>query len=320
MARRLHQRALPAQLDELVRILAFINAPRIVLQLTILLWATCHGPKDFVELFAGKGAITKAFVNAGYRAAAFDLEYHDDHNAVSTIGFMVMFSLVLDMVAGGALHAAPVCSSWLWMSRYVTRRCPSSPLGNPDIDIVRIGNIMVARLVLCLYVCVARGILFIFEQPQGSTAQAHPKMQEFFKHNIVYRTTAAHIDFDGDSVKPFWLYCMDQRIQHINKYKTSDERRDARALGRSYTNTNGKRCYDGDHAGLKKSQAYTPEFGRAVLSLVESIQHETRRNAQELRLRALAAVPSVPDTVWGDIDTSWNKDADLEEVLKLFDV
>ena len=81
---------------------------------------------------------------------------------------------------------------------------------------------MVARLVLVLYLCVARGVLFILEQPQGSTAAWHPRLQDFFRNHTVYRATCVHEQFGGDTSKPFWLYCMDPRIQTISNFKTSE--------------------------------------------------------------------------------------------------
>ena len=73
-----------------------------------------------------------------------------------------------DYIRGGFAHFAPVCSTWVWVSRHSTSRSYIHPLGRPGQQIVGEANIMVARVVLLTALLMGRGVWVTIEQPVSS--------------------------------------------------------------------------------------------------------------------------------------------------------
>lgn len=98
---------------------------------------------DSVELFSGDQAITNAFLQKGLMAAPFDRKHGEHQNIVSEEGFRQATGLVMRLRPGGALWGAPVCSSWVWISRSSTGRSKKRPEGNKAFAPVKEANKMV---------------------------------------------------------------------------------------------------------------------------------------------------------------------------------
>ena len=52
---------------------------------------------------------------------------------------------------------------------------------------VREGNLLASRLILMLWICASRGLIWLVEQPEGSVFNLHPRWQEFVAHCPVPR-------------------------------------------------------------------------------------------------------------------------------------
>ena len=117
-----------------------------------------------VELFAGEQAISKA-VRKMYPAASFDKRYGLNQDLATAAGFALALNLVLKILNHGMLWAAPVCSSWVWISRSRTGRSALNASGDLKHLSVRIANRMVDFTVLLIVVAYARGVEVYLEQP-----------------------------------------------------------------------------------------------------------------------------------------------------------
>ena len=62
-------------------------------------------------------------------------------------------------------------------SRGSTKRSPTRPLGRPDSEAVRNGNVMTARVCILLLLAATRGVWSILEQPSTSLMHLHPTFQ-----------------------------------------------------------------------------------------------------------------------------------------------
>lgn len=89
-------------------------------------------------------------------------------------------NLVRHLRRNGLLFAAPVCSSWVWMSRGSTFRSKERPLGDERVECVQQGNLQVSRLVLVLLYASFSGCTWIVEQPVSSLMWSHPRMEWLF--------------------------------------------------------------------------------------------------------------------------------------------
>ena len=67
-------------------------------------------------------------------------------------------------------------------SRATSGRGLLFPLGDTSRTFVREGNLLASRLVLMLWVCAAKGLIWVVEQPEGSCFPLHPRWQEFLKY------------------------------------------------------------------------------------------------------------------------------------------
>ena len=101
-----------------------------ILQLDVLrgLGLAAHGGQqperdlDFIEVFAGEAAVTKALRAMGYAGACMDLRRDARHNVLQPVGFITLLGLVMRLRPRGLLWLAPVCSTWVFMSRGSTGR------------------------------------------------------------------------------------------------------------------------------------------------------------------------------------------------------
>ena len=109
------------------------------------------------------------------------------------------------MVPGGGKLTAPVCSSWVFMSRGSTARSAGFPLGK-ECKLCEEANTMVSRVCILLLLCAARQIWFVLEQPCNSLLEHHPRFQDLMMLLKIYRKHVAMKDYGGGSMKSTWLY------------------------------------------------------------------------------------------------------------------
>ena len=69
------------------------------------------------------------------------------------------------MADGGLAWFAPLCSTWIWLSRGSTRRSYLNPRGARRYRKVREANKMARRVIYVLEYLVAKGVYFAIEQP-----------------------------------------------------------------------------------------------------------------------------------------------------------
>ncbi len=140
-------------------------------QLLAQLFPPCGEPPardlDFVEVFAGEAAISRALECCDLKGHSLDVRYRGDHDVLTPRGFLHLAASVARLRPGGLLWAAPPCSSWIFMSLPNTGRA-LSPSGDPANFRVVSQNALVERLLLLSAFVRARGCVFIWEQPSSS--------------------------------------------------------------------------------------------------------------------------------------------------------
>ena len=91
-----------------------------------------------------------------------EIMYSSNHNVMRTVGFLTIMCAATRSEAGslswhatkvwntrpnGVLVFAPPCSSWIFLSTSVTKRSWSSPGGDEGVDVVKLSNIFVRRMI-----------------------------------------------------------------------------------------------------------------------------------------------------------------------------
>ena len=295
------------------------GVPRCMLQVISLLLSKLpplHPGLQHVEFFSGDGEVTRAQRRAGRFAAAFDLRdsQHQLQDFISDAGFANAVCLVLALVGGGQCTAAPVCSSFVWLCRSSTMRSLSRPLGNDDCRAVAVGNEIVSKLVLLITMLLAKNVFFILEQPTDSIMQSHPRIQWLCSMGLLYRTSVRMADFGHTSVKASWLYSGHPFVGDIKLFTTHEGRWRPLESLTSVTVDDNVRMITGRPSSLKCSQAYTPEFGRAVLKVHQLHMQPLRDRYLAMALEASTANVSLTDLPDEDNDT-W-PDARIDDLKR----
>ncbi|CAJ1372230.1 unnamed protein product [Effrenium voratum] len=221
-------------------------------------------PIDHLETFAGQCAVTKAEWQAGRKAVPFEILVGGDcMDFCSPAGFAnAVYQTLRTSPGGGALHA-PVCSTWVFMSRGSTLRSPTRPLGRGDSQKVADGNLHVARCAVLCILAAAKGIFWLLEQPSTSIMETHPSFQKMLKILHVRKLIFDMKDFGANTQKRTILYSSHEEVDDLLLHKHPRKRCHSKEMVIRYTDSSGKsRCKGG--RDLKMSQTYPREFGHAL--------------------------------------------------------
>ena len=132
---------------------------------------------DAVEYFAGVENVVRAFTEIGLAAYGFELKKDTiAMDLLSAPGFLFAISLGLRTLRGGFSLFAPVCSTWVWVSRHSTGRSYMNPMGNVHQACTADANKMISRVVLMASLLISRGCWVVIEQPVSSLMQYRVKL------------------------------------------------------------------------------------------------------------------------------------------------
>ncbi|CAJ1355964.1 unnamed protein product, partial [Effrenium voratum] len=177
-------------------------------------------PIDHLETFAGQCAVTKAEWQAGRKAVPFEILVGGDcMDFCSPAGFAnAVYQTLRTSPGGGALHA-PVCSTWVFMSRGSTLRSPTRPLGRGDSQKVADGNLHVARCAVLCILAAAKRIFWLLEQPSTSIMETHPSFQKMLKILHVRKLIFDMKDFGANTQKRTILYSSHEEVDDLLLHK-----------------------------------------------------------------------------------------------------
>ena len=90
------------------------------------------------------------------------------------------------------------------------------PEGNRGYNFVRFGNRLASRVVLLMYYSLSLLCRFLLEQPQGSRAPAHPRLDCFFKEQNIFTLGiwggAYATNRSTTTPKRHWLWSNDEQL------------------------------------------------------------------------------------------------------------
>ena len=277
---------------------------------------------EYAEFFAGEAAISKAMQCNNMRVASYDRAYDSTNmDFLSTAGFILALQTVLRLAPGAGHWSAPVCSSFTRINIGTSQRSPTRPLGCTSYRSVQDGNLLVSRLALVLRLLDALGIWWCFEQPAGSLMQYHPRVQALFRDVQVWRVTIDMWSFGGDTMKRLWIYSNRRWIRELRQYKLDrGSERPSKSLV-TIRNLHGRKTYTGNK-DLRKSQAYTEYFGKAVACLYKAHAGELKHESQGLKTKILQLAASndlnaLMELLGTDIEPTYKgwADAQITQVL-----
>ncbi|CAE7373324.1 unnamed protein product [Symbiodinium natans] len=206
-------------------------------------------------------SVSLAEMQEGRRCVAFDIAYDKTWmNMLSDEGYVHALYQVMNLAPGTFLTLAPVCSSWVFMSRGTTKRTKGRPLGDQEAPSVDAGNRMASRVAILLFIACAKRVHIVMEQPRGSLLQEHPGMQALFSRTTWYKHHILMRNFGGPTDKGTWLYSSHKLIQDLYRFRPllKKEHIEPPQLVERYVDPSGRTCTKGG-PDLKASQAYPLE-------------------------------------------------------------
>ena len=178
---------------------------------------------DSVELYSGKKAITRAMWGFGAESDCFDKEYHDSMDLCTKLGFKLALTKVLRVKKCGMVWAAPVCSSWIFLSRSQTKRTKAKAAGDTSKTFVKDANIMTDHTMVILAVAFARGCDIYVEQPTSSLMPEYPIAKELFQWANVVKVSTCLKAFCSESCKPLIVYTSSKRAVSLARKREFSE-------------------------------------------------------------------------------------------------
>jgi len=143
------------------------------------------------------------------------------------------------------------------------------PLGNMGYDFVETGNRLAARCALMLYYSLSYGCRWLLEQPHGSTACHHPRLDEIFSNLPIFQTRiwggAYAADTSAATPKRHVLYSNDanllSRLSTAAGHLTGEELSalSGEKLVRKRKRDDGTETWTGNKDTMTKSQ-YGPQL------------------------------------------------------------
>ena len=194
------------------------------------------------------------------QCCAFDIHYSEAHDKMSPEGWRLWVSSLLHVAIGGCVWFATRCSSFSWMSRYVTKRSRERPWGKGSVQAVRDGNAQVMRLALQMILAHFLEIHFIVEQPMGSILNYMPPVEAALDCTDADVVVTWLGSFGAKTPKPLKLMGSAPFLSELRRTRPNLKS----LTGRTYFthfDKKGRRRVTGLTATMESSSAYPRAFG-----------------------------------------------------------
>lgn len=253
-------------------LLIHMRAPAIIFELLLTLTACSvlpisqHDLVDGVEYFSGVAQVQKQIQKVAMSCLAYDKDYDaEGMDLLTDLGFVTAFVWACRLKRYGLTAWGTLCSSWIWVSRSVTKRSPEQVLGDISVPFVAQGNVMVSRMCLIWHIVKMKECLYILEQPQSSLMFRHPRVLGW---NVKITNTWMGC-FNAPTAKPTKLASnVWEVVARLHRVMTGTLRASLSSEGvtTSESDLYGRSRRISGGPKLKGTQAYTPEFATAVVS------------------------------------------------------
>ena len=195
-----------------------------------------------------------------------DREHGDEEDLCSGRGFSKAMTLLCRVRPHGSLWGAPVCSTWGWIGRAGTGRNAQKPEGDLFIPRIANANRMVVITTMLFLAAFVRAVHIFLEQPLATVMMEFSPMKEFLEWACPWTSSTNMQSFNGSSLKPLKLWSTSKKVQDMDRRKPKDKKNTlAVKTGKGVT---------GKGAELKRSQAYTAAFGKAVVDIMTELLAE----------------------------------------------
>ena len=226
---------------------------------------------DMIEYFAGCATLSRGFEFRSFKAWAYELKLdHILNDFLGLEGYLLAICLAFRLNTISLASFAPVCSSWVWISRSKTGRTVAYPLGFQDRYLVNAANIQVARCVMLIELLMVRAIHWVLEQPMSSWLFRHPLFQRMLRRHEgkVFQFSFNMGILGAPTGKPTTLFTNFKFVEKVLEYAYARKAPDAMqaTFVRLWDEDRAKYAVTGNPQALKRTQAYPCGYGRAMVS------------------------------------------------------
>lgn len=159
-------------------------------------WSNVPRNLDVADLFSGVASVSLAAREHARQASTFDIKDSKDQDICSETGFRMAMTLVLGVRENGLVAIAPVCSSFVCLNCWNTKRNKNNYAGDESYTPVKVGNFIARASAFLLCLAVARGVHVILENPASSmlfsflqpSLSCIPGLQFIITHRCVWST------------------------------------------------------------------------------------------------------------------------------------
>lgn len=218
---------------------------------------------QYVEVFCGKGNLSRACIAAGLLGVSLDICVNSQHDVLTSDGLRLLLLAITAAVPRALLWVATPCSSFVILSSSVCQRnLTNLYMGNTERFCVQQGNVLADISGLALLLGVLLGLEDGMEQPSSSCLPETPVVNAVLRFGGYFKTDTYHYCFGGPTLKPLQLWSHCDFVSALARSRPSVPSMEASALAKK----NDDGSFTGRHELLVESQEYTMQFGRCVVT------------------------------------------------------
>ena len=192
------------------------------------------------------------------KTTCFDKRYSHTHNCNTASGFRRWIVTLLCTMPKSSQWFGLDCTSWLWLTRHVTKRKRTSIWGDVSVRCVQEANEQIVKVVLLGMLGILIDVGSVFEQPLSSIAPAVPCFSRLLQLLGASKTITWLGCFGASSAKPLQLWHNQDWVRGLRR--TIPRGLQLKPL--CYKDKHGGWC--GHKKRMHASAAYPEEFGKCA--------------------------------------------------------
>jgi hypothetical protein len=217
---------------------------------------------DFVEYSAGSGMVTLQNLIAGFNGVGLDKIYDRSQDNSTGPGLRLWINEFSLTKLGALTWFGTQCSSFTALCKKQSQRwAENSFLGDESKEFVKTGNMQMTITALLMLVSFLVENVAVLEQSAGSTMPKTPPLNVVLRFASAKRVVTWHGAFGAATAKPLQIWSNNAIIEKLRRKKPV-------GISGHLCSNGGDSGYSGIPRRLFGSQAYMPEFGRAVADMM----------------------------------------------------
>lgn len=225
-----------------------------------------HSCLQYVEFFCGKGELSKAAIELGLHGVSLDWCLNPEgHDCLTPEGLRVFLAVLSGCAPAALSWLGTQCSSFVVLCRAQSLRTETNMFeGDVSRSFVRVGNALASISALLMFISYMTLCVPVLEQPGNSCLPSCGVMRCVLHHIQAYRVMTYHGSFGAETIKPLQIISTSPRISALIRPRptvtvTDDDGKE----GLVTRSEDG--AFTGNKQNLESSQAYTRQFGLAVV-------------------------------------------------------